>query len=119
MSRFDELRARHPRFTYEDYAVERTGEDLRLTFSFTMAPDIAFAPTTTLRGVEAARVSRIPREVLDHLAFHLGLIELLSYWKTACAPEYDEPHNPIRSTSTPGWRVIHPSAARVSSCCSW
>ena len=26
-------------------------------------------------------------EALDGLAFHVGLIELLSYWKTACAPE--------------------------------
>ncbi len=40
MTRFDELRAKHPRFTYEDYAVERVGGDLRFTFSFTMAPDL-------------------------------------------------------------------------------
>jgi hypothetical protein len=46
---FDVLRARHPRFTYEDYAVERVGDDLRLTFSFTMAPDVAFAPTSRRR----------------------------------------------------------------------
>ena len=52
MSRFDELRARHPRFTYEDYSIERVGADLKLTFSFTMAPDLAFAPTTTLRAVD-------------------------------------------------------------------
>jgi hypothetical protein len=87
MSAFDQLRAKHPRFTYEDYAVERDGEDLKLTFSFTMAPDLAFTPTTTLRGVDAARLARVPREALDGLAFHLGMIELLSYWKTACAPE--------------------------------
>ncbi len=87
MSRFEELRARHPRFTYEDYLVERTGDDLTLRFSFTMAPDLAFAPTTTLRGIDAARLDTIPRDALDGLAFHLGLIELLSYWKTACAPE--------------------------------
>ena len=87
MTRFDELRAKHPRFTYEDYAVERGGPDLKFTFSFTMAPDLAFAPTTTLRGPDAARFDALPREAIDGLAFHLGLIELLSYWKTACAPE--------------------------------
>jgi len=87
MTRFDELRAKHQRFTYEDYAVERTRDDLRFTFSFTMAPDLAFAPTTTLRAADPRRLARLPRETLDGLAFHLGLIELLSYWKTACAPE--------------------------------
>ena len=87
MTRFDDLRAKHPRFTYEDYAVERVGDDLRFTFSFTMAPDFAFAPTTTLRAPDAVRLATVPREALDALAFHLGLIELLSYWKTACPPE--------------------------------
>ena len=109
MSRFDDLRARHPRFTYEDYAVERTGNDLRLTFSFTMAPDIAFAPTTTLRGVEAARLARIPREALDGLAFHLGLIELLSYWKTACAPEIVIKAGALDAGQVAWWRdlILH------------
>jgi hypothetical protein len=87
MSTFDELRARHPRFTYEDYTIERAGDDLKLTFSFTMAPDVAFAPTTTLRAPDPARLASVPAETLHALAFHLGLIELLSYWKTACAPE--------------------------------
>ena len=87
MTRFDELRAEHPCFTYEDYAIERTRDDLKFTFSFTMAPDLAFAPTTTLRAADPRRLAGLPRETLDALAFHLGLIELLSYWKTACAPE--------------------------------
>jgi hypothetical protein len=109
MSRFDELRARHPRFTYEDYAVERAGEDLRLTFSFTMAPDIAFAPTTTLRGVDAARLARVPHESLDGLAFHLGLIELLSYWKTACAPEIVIKAGALDANQIAWWRdlILH------------
>ena len=52
---FEQLRARHPRFTYEDYAVERGDDALTFTFSFTMDPHIAFAPTTTLRAPFAAQ----------------------------------------------------------------
>ncbi|MBM4441382.1 MAG: hypothetical protein FJ027_13270 [Candidatus Rokubacteria bacterium] len=106
---FARLRARHPRFTYEDYAVERTGDALRLTFSFTMAPDLAFAPTTTLRGIDAERLATIPREGLDGLAFHLGLIELLSYWKTACAPEIVIKAGSLDAGQVEWWRdlVLH------------
>jgi len=109
MTRFDELRARHPRFTYEDYAVERTGDDLTMTFSFTMAPDVAFAPTTTLRGVDAARLATLPAEALDGLAFHLGLIELLSYWKTACAPEIVVKAGALDTEQVAWWRdlILH------------
>jgi UDP-N-acetyl-alpha-D-muramoyl-L-alanyl-L-glutamate epimerase len=109
MTRFDELRARHPRFTYEDYAVERVGDDLRLTFSFTMAPDVAFAPATTLRGVDASRLDALDRDVVDALAFHLGLIELLSYWKTACAPEIVIKAGPLDPTQVAWWTdlILH------------
>ena len=47
---FDELRARHPRFTYEDYAVERVGDDLRSPSASRWRPTSSFAPTTTLRA---------------------------------------------------------------------
>jgi len=109
MSRFDQLRARHPRFTYEDYAVEREGDALRFTFSFTMAPDVAFAPTTTLRAADPARLATVPAEALDGLAFHLGLIELLSYWKTACAPEIVIKAGALDAEQVAWWRdlVLH------------
>ena len=109
MTRFQQLRARHPRFTYEDYTVERVGDDLTLTFSFTMAPDLAFTPTTTLRGTDAARLATVPAEVLDGLAFHLGLIELLSYWKTACAPEIVIKAGTLDAEQAGWWRdlILH------------
>ena len=106
---FDVLRARHPRFTYEDYAVERVGDALRLTFSFTMAPDIAFAPTTTLRAPDAARLAALPPEALDALAFHVGLVELLSYWKTACPPEIVIKAGALDAAQVAWWRdlILH------------
>jgi len=109
VSRFDELRARHPRFTYEDYAVERVGDDLKLTFSFTMAPDLAFAPTTILRAPDPARLAAVPADALDGLAFHLGMIELLSYWKTACAPEIVVKAGALDAGQVAWWRdlVLH------------
>ena len=109
MSRFDELRARHPRFTYEDYAVESVGSDLRFTFSFTMAPDVAFAPTTVLRTLDPERLATLPREAIDGLAFHLGLIEMLSYWKTACAPEIVVKAGALDAAQGAWWRdlILH------------
>jgi UDP-N-acetyl-alpha-D-muramoyl-L-alanyl-L-glutamate epimerase len=109
MTRFDELRAKHPRFTYEDYAIERAGEDLRLTFGFTMAPDLAFAPTTTLRGIDGARLAALGANALDTFVFHLGLIELLSYWKTACAPEIVIEAGPLDATQVGWWTdlILH------------
>ena len=109
MSRFDDLRAKHPRFTYEDYAVDRRDDALTFTFSFTMAPDVHFAPTTILHAPDEGRLASLPREVIDGLAFHLGMIELLSYWKTACAPEIVIKAGALDAAQVAWWRdlILH------------
>jgi UDP-N-acetyl-alpha-D-muramoyl-L-alanyl-L-glutamate epimerase len=74
-----------------------------------MSPDLAFAPTTTLLGVDAERYAALPREAVDRLAFHIGLIELLSYWKTACAPEIVVKAGALDETQVAWWTdlILH------------
>jgi hypothetical protein len=82
-----ELRQRHPRFVYERYSVSRVGSELRVQFRFRLEPDIEFTPETTIEKVDWAQFEEIPRATIDNLFFHLGLVEMLSYWKAACSPE--------------------------------
>ncbi|MBI1956294.1 MAG: hypothetical protein HYS38_07855 [Acidobacteria bacterium] len=85
------LRNKHPRFVYESFSLNRRGEALRLQFRFRLEPDIEFAPETVIERlgerVDWHRVESLPQAALENLAFHLGLIEMLSYWKAACSPE--------------------------------
>src|SRR3990167_4112933 len=72
---FKNLRQRHPKFVYEefDYRVHKK-------FHFWLAPDTHFSPTLEIP---------VPDETsdnLDNLVFHLGLIEMISYWKATCSP---------------------------------
>ncbi len=85
----EQLRRQHPRFTYDRFALERLGEALKLRFQFTLEPDIQFTPETTIEAVDWSRVNRLNPGVLERLVFHLGLIEMLSYWKAACSPEIE------------------------------
>src|SRR5215469_12027620 len=80
----EELRRRHPRFVYESYAVERVANSLKLTFCFRLEPDIVFAPELAIESIDRARIDDLDAAVVDRFAFHLGLIEMLSYWKAAC-----------------------------------
>jgi len=85
--RVEQLREKYPRFTYDSFVMERFSEALRFRFHFTIEPDIAFAPETTIAAVDWNRISALGTDVLDLLVFHLGLIEMLSYWKATCSPE--------------------------------
>lgn len=77
MDKFYKLRKRHPRFVYEGYTLTETG----LEFDFRM-DEHRFAP----RWEFSADFDDIDRELLNEIAFSLGMAELVSYWKCACCP---------------------------------
>jgi hypothetical protein len=86
-STFERLRAKHARFRFHDYSIAQEPEGLRFTYDFVIEPDIVLRPTVRLNGVDAETVAQLDPDVLHNLAFHLGLIEIPSYWKATCSPE--------------------------------
>lgn len=99
---FEELRARHPRFEYRGFRVSRrvsrptcapgagdgrAASDLAFDFSYRAEPGPAFAPRVVIEGVPDAALEAVPPGALDAFAFHLGLMEVPSYWKATCSPE--------------------------------
>ena len=79
-----QLRTKHPRFIYSSYEYHWTDdEDLEISFSFTIDPDITFTPSLTIKGL------RMDEDILlDSYVFNLGMIEAISYWKSVCAKEF-------------------------------
>ncbi|OGM32481.1 hypothetical protein A2803_03355 [Candidatus Woesebacteria bacterium RIFCSPHIGHO2_01_FULL_44_21] len=77
---FKNLRQRHPKFVYEEFDYRVHKNFLQIKFHFWLAPDTHFSPTLEIP---------VPDETsdnLDNLVFHLGLIEMISYWKATCSP---------------------------------
>ncbi len=83
----EELRRRHQRFVYQAFSVARAADRLLIRFRFKLEPDIIFSPELAIESIGRSRIDSISRSALDRLAFHLGLIEMLSYWKAACPGE--------------------------------
>ena len=77
------LRKKYPEFTYQDYAWHTKKEYFQASFRFKIGPSIVFNPKIRIQGINAFKVEK---EVLDNLVFNLGLIEMLSYWKSTCSP---------------------------------
>jgi hypothetical protein len=87
------LRARHPRFIYNSFEGSPHGGDgMVVRFNFRLdgkgtEPGIQFAPEITFEGLDKQRLKALSTSVLENFLFHLGLVEMLSYWKAACSPE--------------------------------
>ncbi len=95
------LRKRYSRFIYENYSYKIFGNDLKISFGFRIEPDrapepsvrcgasIYFKPKVVIENIDESQIKRVGKEALNNLVFHLGLIELLSYWKATCSPEIE------------------------------
>ena len=81
------LRMRHPSFIYHAYRFELIKDSLYFRFFFEIEPNLIFHPEVKINGVAKRRLDKIGPEVLNNFAFHLGLMEIPSYWKTTCSPE--------------------------------
>ncbi len=110
----DTLRKRHPRFTYRSYAIEEipsaslgedagtaTGSALRVRYDFLLEPDIVFTPEISFPIAKDVDVHS-----LEELVFQLGLVEMISYWKCACAPEILISAAPMQSESLSWWKDL-------------
>jgi len=82
----ENLRKKHNIFTYKNFSYICKDNNLIITFSFSINPDIVFNPLITIKNV-ADKIKKVDKSFLDNLVFHLGLVEMLSYWKSTCAPE--------------------------------
>ncbi len=89
MEKVDFLRKKYPKFIFEKYYWEILNKNLSIFFDFRIQPDIYFRPKITIENVNKKVVERLGEMVLNNLVFHLGLIELLSYWKATCSPEIE------------------------------
>lgn len=76
---FDELRNRYTEFVYRAYDIEKTENGVKLTYHFEIPGLAEFKPYW-----EFPVKKDYDEELLDVLAFSLGMTELISYWKCAC-----------------------------------
>ena len=77
-----ELREKHPRFIYESFQINEKNNELRIRFRFLLEPDVVFSPELILPPNHS-----LNQKEMENFVFHLGLVEMISYWKAACSPQ--------------------------------
>src|SRR6266496_403602 len=82
---YEELRKKYPVFRYDAFTFERTTEKTIARFKFSAPPDISLSPEIIFEPVSEGWHS-LPDKFLNNAIFHLGLIELFSYWKATASP---------------------------------
>lgn len=83
---FDALQKQYPVFVYRSYSYEIKPEGLSMSFAFE-THEHKFFPHLLLRGVTREQLERLSSTTLTNYIFHLGMVEIPSYWKLTCSPK--------------------------------
>lgn len=79
---FEELRDKYPDFIYEKYEIEENEDEYKFTFYFSVPNLTEYKPYIIMPKSDKV----IDRDLLEYLVFHIGLVELVSYFKCTCSP---------------------------------
>ena len=83
-AKYDSLRETFESLCYQDFHYSVENGDFFASFDFVLSPEIAFHPCFRIPARPFYHWDSIPKPILDNLIFHIGMIELISYWKIAC-----------------------------------
>lgn len=106
--KFDAFRKQYPVFVYRDYHIEIVdGEYVQLTYDFEIPGLCEFHPSNKIR-TSNLEIINSPNSVTAHkIAFSLGMVELVSYWKTACPPTVEIECGYLTDADCDWWKKLY------------
>lgn len=82
---FDKLRKKYPTFIYDSYKIEDKEKVLRITYTFKIEGLVEFNPYYEIEKKYITN-KNIDNNLFKYMVFHIGLVELVSYFKCTCSP---------------------------------
>lgn len=84
--KFQQFRTDYPEFHYHGFLISEDEKQIKLEFHFSIPGLAEFHPHLEILKKHFPFKS-IDHPLVQNLAFHIGLVELISYWKSSCAPK--------------------------------
>jgi UDP-N-acetyl-alpha-D-muramoyl-L-alanyl-L-glutamate epimerase len=110
-NRFELLRKEYPFFTYESYRLNVTDAGFEVVFHFNLADKYQFYPAFKVPAREFYNIedrNELESDVrIQNLVFHIGLVELISYWKAACAPLVIVKPHTLDTDQVKWWKEVY------------
>jgi len=85
--KFLSFRSEFPYFIFEDFSYQHTSAQLYAVFHFNLADRYFFHPFIKIPFNKSFVNRKMSPGDLENLLFHIGMVELISYWKAACPPK--------------------------------
>lgn len=85
MDKFYELRDNYNEFIYNNYTISEDNNKYIITYEFIISNLCTFHPEIKI-DKSIVKNNSLNNDLFNYLVFHVGLIELISYYKAVCSP---------------------------------
>ena len=83
-NKFLKLRKQFKKFTFDCYEIKKDSDKLQISYNFNLDNKYFFRPSIQIPLKQIIKSENITDINLKNIVFHIGMVELLSYWKAAC-----------------------------------
>ncbi|MBI9036646.1 MAG: hypothetical protein JEY97_00815 [Bacteroidales bacterium] len=104
---FFSFRKQYPHFVYEKYTIIKAKKSIHLSFEFKLSDEIVFKPEIKISIRNFFHVEDLSDSDLNNFAFHVGMIELISYWKATCSPQIIVRPNKLNEDQIKWWKKVY------------
>jgi len=106
-SKFRGFREKHPEFVYERFHINRVPDAIEFGFEFHVSGLGTFRPWYRIIPGPWLERANENSGTMENLVFHIGLIELISYWKIACPPTIRIQAGRLDERQVKWWRSLY------------
>ncbi|HNY06734.1 MAG TPA: hypothetical protein PKL64_01465 [Bacteroidales bacterium] len=89
--KYTSFRNKYKFFSYEKYSYYISDSCFHIKYEFNLNDTFYFKPTINIPQKEIFNLQSVTENVsanfLNNIIFNIGMVELLSYWKTTCSPK--------------------------------
>ena len=84
LDKFIKLRSEHQTFFFENYTIFNQPSDFKVVYNFRIDNSIEFHPEFSIPKKDFYHFENLNEAEIETLVFHIGMVELISYWKCCC-----------------------------------
>ncbi|RLD78867.1 MAG: hypothetical protein DRJ10_09690, partial [Bacteroidetes bacterium] len=104
---YTEFRKEYPFFEYQSYSFKLINGNIEAEFSFNLSDKYFFKPVVKIPVRSFYKINELKQDELNNFIFHIGLVELVSYWKTTCSPKVIIRPNHLDAKQVAWWKKLY------------
>lgn len=103
---FSENREKYKYFYYNSYSISEDEQTIYIEYDFEIPNLTSFKPQIKIKK-KNMKFKNINSPIVENMIFHIGLIELISYWKCTCSPQVIIKCGKLNNEQIKWWKKIY------------